>query len=227
MSLLCEQGISLDPCGECKHCRAIARGDHPDWNEVDAASNGGVDAMRKLVEYAAGRPVMARRRGVIIDEQHRATAAADDVLLKPLEEARAGMTFVLCTSEPESVIPTIRSRCQELYFHPLQVEDVQANLRMIVEKEAVSLTDAAIKELALVTRGGLREAQSLLGQLAVLNRAVARCLEVAAGASGSISELEQGLVKIKYGQEAGRSTIDRLNSEFKTTAMRYRRAEIF
>jgi len=63
--------------------------------------------------------------------------------------------------------------------------------------------------------------------LAVLNRAVARCLEVAAGASGSISELEQGLVKIKYGQEAGRSTIDRLNSEFKTTAMRYRRAEIF
>ena len=173
MSLLCEQGISLDPCGECKHCRAIARGDHPDWIEVDAASNGGVDAMRKLVEYAAGKPVMARRRGVIIDEQHRATAAADDVLLKPLEEARAGMTFVLCTSEPESVIPTIRSRCQELYFHPLQVEDVQANLRMIVEKEQVSITDAAIKELALVTRGGLREAQSLLGQLAVLNRAIA------------------------------------------------------
>jgi hypothetical protein len=63
--------------------------------------------------------------------------------------------------------------------------------------------------------------------LAVLNKAVARCLEVAAGASGSISELEQGLVKVKYGQEAGRSTIDRLNSEFKKTAMRYRRAEIF
>jgi len=116
---------------------------------------------------------MARRRGVIIDEQHRATAAADDVLLKPLEEARPGITFVLCTSEPESVIPTIRSRCQELYFHPLQVDDVVENLRMIVSKEKISITDQAIRELAISTQGGLREAQSLLGQLAVLDRAIA------------------------------------------------------
>lgn len=173
MSLLCEEGVTVDPCGVCKHCRAVALGDHPDWLEIDAASNGNVDAMRQLAEFAATQPVMARRKGAVVDEQHRTSAAGVDALLKPIEEARPGMVFVLCTSEPESVISTIRSRCQELYFAPLLVEEVVGNLQAIAEAEGVAITESALKELAIASQGGLREAQSLLGQLAVLERAIA------------------------------------------------------
>ncbi len=173
MSLLCEEGVTVDPCGVCKHCRAVALGDHPDWLEIDAASNGNVDAMRQLAEFAATQPVMARRKGAVVDEQHRTSAAGVDALLKPIEEARPGMTFVLCTSEPESVISTIRSRCQEIYFAPLMVDAVMGNLQAIAEAEGVAITESALKELAIASQGGLREAQSLLGQLAVLGRAIA------------------------------------------------------
>lgn len=194
MSLLCEQGVTVEPCGVCKHCRAVALGDHPDWLEIDAASAGNVDSMRQLAEFAATGPVMARQKGAVVDEQHRTSAAGVDALLKPIEEARAGMVFVLCTSEPESVISTIRSRCQELYFAPLLVEEVVGNLQAIAEAEGVAITAAALKELAIVSQGGLREAQSLLGQLAVLGRAIS--LEDVWSVARRVPEpLTHGLVK--------------------------------
>lgn len=180
-SLNCEEGAGPEPCGVCSNCRAIPLGDHPDVLEIDAASNGGIDQIRQLIEFVATRPIRARRKVVVLDECHQLSTAASNALLKTLEQPPAGVVFILATTERNQVLETIRSRCQELSFRPLSTEDIKASLTAIAEAEGVTITEAAITELARVSRGGLRDAQQLLGQLRVLGRAINAedCWEIA------------------------------------------------
>ncbi|MCP9784039.1 DNA polymerase III subunit gamma/tau [Cyanobium sp. WKJ7-Wakatipu] len=172
-SLNCEEGSGPEPCGVCGNCRQIPLGDHPDILEIDAASNGGIDQIRQLIEFVATRAIRARTKVVVIDECHQLSTAASNALLKTLEEPPAGVVFVLATTERNAVLETIRSRCQELSFRPLSTDEVQANLKGICEEEGIVITETALAELARASHGGLRDAQSLLGQLRVLGRAIA------------------------------------------------------
>ena len=171
-SLNCEEGRGPEPCGECGNCRAIPVGDSPDVLEIDAASNGGIDQVRQLIEFVATRPVRSRHKVVVVDECHQLSNAASNALLKTLEEPPEGVVFVLCTTERNAVLETIKSRCQELSFRPLSTADVKGSLSAICEVEGVTITESALEELARASRGGLRDAQSLLGQLRVLDRAI-------------------------------------------------------
>jgi DNA polymerase III subunit gamma/tau len=172
-SLNCEEGSGPEPCGVCGSCRQIPLGDHPDILEIDAASNGGIDNIRQLIEFVATRPIRARTKTVVIDECHQLSTAASNALLKTLEEPPAGVVFVLATTERQAVLETIRSRCQELSFRPLSTEEVKESLTGICEAEGITITESALMELARACRGGLRDAQSLLGQLRVLGRCLA------------------------------------------------------
>lgn len=171
-SLNCEESPGPEPCGQCGNCRAIPLGDHPDVLEIDAASNGGIDQIRSLIEFVATRPVKALRKVVVVDECHMLSTAASNALLKTLEEPPAGVTFILCTTERNAVLDTIKSRCQELSFRPLSTDDLISNLSNIAEQEGITITESAVAELARASRGGLRDAQQLLGQLGVLGRAI-------------------------------------------------------
>ena len=115
-----------DACGECASCRRIARGVHADVVVVEPGESGTIkiDAIRDVIERAAYRPFEGRRRVVIIDEAEQIVPAAQDALLKTLEEPPNGTTFVLVTAAPEMLLPTIRSRCQRLRFGRLSPADV-------------------------------------------------------------------------------------------------------
>jgi DNA polymerase-3 subunit gamma/tau len=192
-SLNCEEGSGPEPCGVCGNCRQSTLGDHPDALELDAASNGGIDSVRQLIEFVSTRPIRARTKVVVIDECHQLSTAASNALLKTLEEPPAGVVFILATTERNQVLETIRSRCQELSFRPLSSGDIESSLTAIAEAEGITITAAALTELARASKGGLRDAQSLLGQLRVLGRAI-NCEDVWEQASAIPEPLRHSLL---------------------------------
>ena len=157
------------PCGQCEVCRAIAKGNALDVIEIDAASNTGVDNIREIIERAQFAPVQCRYKVYIIDEVHMLSTAAFNALLKTLEEPPARVVFVLATTDPQRVLPTIISRCQRFDFRRIPIEAMVSHLRMIAEKEAINITEDAIALLAQIAHGGLRDAESLLDQLSLLS----------------------------------------------------------
>jgi len=118
-ALNCEKGPTPDPCGECRSCVAIRDGNAMDVIEIDAASNRGIEEIRDLREKVMYAPTQGRYKVYIIDEAHMLTQAASNAFLKTLEEPPAHVIFVLATTEPESIIETIRSRCQRFDFNRL------------------------------------------------------------------------------------------------------------
>ena len=110
-ALNCDEGIGCQ-CNECENCTLINKGSHPDVIEIDAASNSGVDGVRSLIEKVKYAPIKGRYKVYIIDEVHMMTENAFNALLKTLEEPPEYVVFILCTTEPYQIIPTILSRCQ-------------------------------------------------------------------------------------------------------------------
>ncbi len=153
-----------EPDGECESCVAIANGSSLDVIEIDAASNNGVDEIRELIDRVAYRSASGGRKVYIIDEVHELTARASNALLKTLEEPPSHVIFVLATTNPEKVLPTIRSRTQHLEFSLLTTEELRGHLAVILALEGVEADDEALTLIARRAAGSARDALSLLDQ---------------------------------------------------------------
>lgn len=161
-------GPHPEPCGTCEICRAIVTGSALDFVEIDAASNTGVDNIRELIERAQFAPVQCRYKVYVIDECHMLSVAAFNALLKTLEEPPERVVFVLATTDPQRVLPTIISRCQRFDYRRIPLEEMVSHLTLIADKEGISIQEAAVRLVAQVSQGGLRDAESLLDQLSLL-----------------------------------------------------------
>lgn len=156
------------PCGVCEVCQAIANGSALDVIEIDAASNTGVDNIRELIERSQFAPVQCRYKVYVVDECHMLSTAAFNALLKTLEEPPDRVVFVLATTDPQRVLPTIISRCQRFDFRRIPLAAMVPHLGMIADKEQIAITDDAVTLVAQISQGGLRDAESLLDQLSLL-----------------------------------------------------------
>jgi DNA polymerase III subunit gamma/tau len=154
-----------NPCGKCDSCLSIARGDDMDVIEIDAASNTGVDNVREIIENSRYRPSRSRFKIYIIDEVHMLSKSAFNALLKTLEEPPSHVKFILATTEPEKVLPTILSRCQRYDFRSISTREIAAHLKEICKKEKISAEDDALLLVAKAGAGSMRDALSLLDRL--------------------------------------------------------------
>jgi DNA polymerase-3 subunit gamma/tau len=157
------------PCGKCELCHSIANGNALDITEIDAASNTGVDNIRELIERAQFAPVKARFKVYIIDECHMLSTAAFNALLKTLEEPPDRVTFILATTDPQRVLPTIISRCQRFDFRRIPLDAMVKHLGKIAANENINIQTEAITLVSQIAQGGLRDAESLLDQLSLLD----------------------------------------------------------
>src|ERR671918_932358 len=164
----CERGPTAEPDGTCEQCRRIENGTHLDVVEIDAASHGGVDDARELRERAPTAPAQGREKVYIIDEAQRLSREAFDALLKVFEEPPPGVRFVLCTTEPHKMPPTIVGRCQKFEFRRVPSETIAAHLVEVATKESITLDAQAAEVIARESEGSVRDALSLLDQASVL-----------------------------------------------------------
>jgi DNA polymerase III subunit gamma/tau len=161
----CEHAEDGDPCNTCALCQAALESRALDLVEIDAASNRGIDDIRDLRDKVAYRPGEGRYRVYIIDEAHELTPAAWEAFLKTLEEPPPHALFVLATTEAHKVPATIVSRCQRFDFRRIPYEATKEQLARVAEAEGLDVDVSVLERLALVARGGLRDALSLLDQL--------------------------------------------------------------
>jgi DNA polymerase-3 subunit gamma/tau len=168
LNCVASDGPTPEPCGHCELCRAITAGTAMDVIEIDAASNTGVDNIRELIERSRFAPVQARWKVYVIDECHMLSTAAFNALLKTLEEPPPRVVFVLATTDPQRVLPTILSRCQRFDFRRIPLQSLEGHLRWIASQESIGITEAALHVVAQRAQGGLRDAESLLDQLSLL-----------------------------------------------------------
>jgi DNA polymerase-3 subunit gamma/tau len=161
-------GPTPEPCGVCELCTSIAAGNALDVIEIDAASNTGVDNIRELIERSRFAPVQARWKVYVVDECHMLSTAAFNALLKTLEEPPPRVVFVLATTDPQRVLPTILSRCQRFDFRRIPLEALEQHLGWIAGQESIQITAEALHLVAQRAQGGLRDAESLLDQLSLL-----------------------------------------------------------
>jgi len=161
-------GPTPEPCGTCELCTSIANGNALDVIEIDAASNTGVDNIRELIERSRFAPVQARWKVYVVDECHMLSTAAFNALLKTLEEPPPRVVFVLATTDPQRVLPTILSRCQRFDFRRIPLEALEQHLSWIAQQEEIGITAEALHVVAQRAQGGLRDAESLLDQLSLL-----------------------------------------------------------
>lgn len=185
-ALLCEHGPTPSPDGTCEQCLAIADGNHPDVNELDAASRTGVENVREeiigRVQYA---PTRGRYKIYIIDEVHMLSTAAFNALLKTLEEPPSHVVFILCTTDPQKVPETIHSRCQRFDFHRLSNDEIVSRLGAVCVSEGVEFEGDALDLAAHRAQGGMRDALTTLEQLIAFGGGKVT-LEVAQSVLGSI-----------------------------------------
>jgi DNA polymerase-3 subunit gamma/tau len=154
------------PCNECDHCKAVNENRFMDMIEIDAASNNGVDDVRDLREKINFSPSQGKYKVYVIDEVHMLSGGAFNALLKTLEEPPPHAIFVLATTEIHKIPATVLSRCQRHEFRRLPVDEIVANLKHIVTAENLFADDDALMLIARQSAGGMRDAQSLLDQLA-------------------------------------------------------------
>ncbi len=160
----CQNPVNGSPCGECEMCRAISEGSSMNVIEIDAASNNGVDNIREIREEVAYRPTEGRYKVYIIDEVHMLSIGAFNALLKTLEEPPEYVIFILATTESHKIPITILSRCQRYDFKRISVDTISERLLDLMEREQVEAEEKAIRYIAKVADGSMRDALSLLDQ---------------------------------------------------------------
>ena len=163
-SLNCEKGVSAVPCGVCDACREIDEGRFVDLLEVDAASRTKVDQTRELLENVPYAPVRGRYKVYLIDEVHMFSASSFNALLKTLEEPPPHVKFILATTDPQKVPVTVLSRCLQFNLKRLSREQIEAQLRHILEQEKIPFDDESLVLLARGADGSMRDGLSLLDQ---------------------------------------------------------------
>ncbi|HSC64453.1 MAG TPA: DNA polymerase III subunit gamma/tau [Caldimonas sp.] len=196
-------GITAEPCGACAACRDIDAGRFIDYVELDAASNRGVDEITRLLDQAVYKPVVGRFKVYLIDEVHMLSTTAFNAMLKTLEEPPGYLKFILATTDPQKVPPTVLSRCLQFNLRPMAPETIVRHLAAILASEDVAAEPGALKLIARAARGSMRDAQSLADQaiaygsgrieeaavrqmLGAVDRGhAARCIEAAAARDGA------------------------------------------
>ncbi len=157
-------GITPTPCGVCAPCREIDADRHVDYIELDAASNRSIDEIRDLIERAAYKPTVGRYKVFMIDEAHQLTKDAFNALLKTLEEPPEYLKFVLATTDPERMLPTVLSRCLQFNLRPMPPEVVREHLERVLQAEGVSFDEGSLRLIGRAARGSMRDALSLTDQ---------------------------------------------------------------
>ncbi|MHB8840693.1 MAG: DNA polymerase III subunit gamma/tau [Candidatus Aquicultor sp.] len=166
----CAQGPTATPCNECDPCRSVNEGSSIDVLELDAASNRRVEEIRDLLEKIPYSSTQGGKKVYIIDEVHMLTTESFNTLLKTLEEPPEHVVFVLATTEPHKVLPTILSRCQRFDFRRISVADIEARLRFVAEAEHIDIDESALFLIAHHAQGALRDALGVLDQLASFSK---------------------------------------------------------
>ena len=163
-ALNCEEGFGHQ-CNKCSNCIEITEGSHPDVIEIDAASNNGVEQVRDLIDKVNYLPIKGKYKVYIIDEVHMMTDNAFNALLKTLEEPPAHVIFILATTEPHQIIPTILSRCQRYDFTKVADADIEERMITVLKQEGVQYDKAAVRAIISLADGGMRDALSILDQI--------------------------------------------------------------
>lgn len=163
-ALNCEEGLGHE-CDHCPNCEAIRNGSHPDVFEIDAASNSGVENVRNLIDQVRYQPILGKYKIYIIDEVHNMTSGAFNALLKTLEEPPSNVVFILATTEPQKVLPTILSRVQRFDFTKVSDLDIISKMNEILSEEKVEHDDESLRLIARLADGGVRDALSILEQV--------------------------------------------------------------
>ncbi|MBU1870446.1 MAG: DNA polymerase III subunit gamma/tau [Candidatus Omnitrophica bacterium] len=169
-SLNCKEGLSANPCSKCSSCLEIAEGRSLDVMEIDGASNRGIDEIRTLRENVKFAPVSGKFKVYIIDEVHQITADGFNALLKTLEEPPPYVKFIFATTHPNKVLPTILSRCQRFDFRRISVMEIASQLERIVKSEKIDVDKEVLLTIARSSDGSLRDAESVLDQLASFSK---------------------------------------------------------
>lgn len=160
----CENPVDGSPCGTCAMCRSISAGTSMNVIEIDAASNNGVDNIREIREEVTYRPTSGKYKVYIIDEVHMLSTGAFNALLKTLEEPPSYVIFILATTEVHKIPVTILSRCQRYDFKRIIIDTISARMRDLMDKEQVVVEEKALRYIAKVADGSMRDALSLLDQ---------------------------------------------------------------
>ena len=163
-ALNCEDGLGCQ-CNHCKNCEAINSNSHPDVLEIDAASNRGINEIKDLIEKVKYSTILGRYKVYIIDEVHMMTNEAFNALLKTLEEPPEHVIFILATTEPHKLLPTILSRCQRYDFGKVPNEEMSKRIQTILEKEGIEYNQNAVDLIISLSDGGMRDALSMLDQV--------------------------------------------------------------
>lgn len=152
------------PCGKCHNCIEFQNGSHPDIIEIDAASNNGVEEVRNLIEKVKYAPIEGKYKVYIIDEVHMMSTGAFNALLKTIEEPPEHVIFIFATTEPHKVLPTIISRCQRFDFNKVSIADMVERLDYVLDQEHIHMEPEAVRLVATLSEGGMRDALSILDQ---------------------------------------------------------------
>lgn len=166
-ALVCEQGPSANPCGECSQCLASLNGSNIDIIEMDAASHRSLEDIQELIEQVKYAPSLARFKIFIIDEVHMLTPQAANALLKTLEEPPSYVKFILATTDPLKLPATVLSRTQHFRFKQISTHDILNHLEWILDKENINYEKEALKLIARSGNGSLRDTLTLLDQAIV------------------------------------------------------------
>ncbi|NLK20609.1 MAG: DNA polymerase III subunit gamma/tau [Epulopiscium sp.] len=165
----CEDSIDGYPCGQCSQCNLMEEGRSMNIIEIDAASNNGVDNIREIREEVRYSPTEGKYKVYIIDEVHMLSTGAFNALLKTLEEPPSYIIFILATTDPQKIPPTILSRCQRFDFRRISVETIATQLKEYMAEEKIDIEDKAIHYIARLAEGSMRDALSILDQCISFN----------------------------------------------------------
>ena len=165
-ALNCQKVTSGTPCNKCSTCNSITNGNDIDVLEIDGASNRGIDEIRNIRQNVGYAPAVSKHKIYIIDEVHMLTKEAFNALLKTLEEPPEHVKFIFATTSPSRVPDTVQSRCQRFDFKNISIADISDRLAQICKSENIAAEEEVLQSIAKYARGGLRDSESILDQLA-------------------------------------------------------------